>query len=125
MGGDMFEAWMRRKGEIERKCGLPPSGGRPAPSAFGYGRLPDVGPWDVWCRRFGIDPNTPDERVLDDYLHGRTPGVALAWRDDHQRDAYACWASYDEACARLTPVGQRAQAKAEVYELERWWGLEL
>lgn len=132
--------WQRRKADLEAEA--------LKASPFSYGRKPDVGPWDVWCQRFGIDPNTPDERILDDYLHGRVPGqafggwvpssvgdklrakakelrmqITLQWRDDHQRDAYATWDAYDLAYQRLTPLQQRAQVKAEVYELERWWRL--
>lgn len=46
----------------------------------GYIRLPSgeieaipVGAWDAWCARYDIDPNTSDETLLDDFLHGREP----------------------------------------------------
>lgn len=34
---------------------------------------PDAQAWDRWCARYGVDPNTPDERAIDDFLHGRIP----------------------------------------------------
>jgi len=52
--------------------------------------------WDEWCERYGVDPNTPDETLLDDYLHGRTP------------PPLAC------------PPRLSDQAWTEVRELERW-----
>lgn len=71
--------------------------------------------WEQWCRRHGVDPDTPDETVLDDYLHGRLPGRSgrAQWRDAAQCEYYHSWDAYDLAMAG------RVQVKAEVYELER------
>ena len=77
--------------------------------------------WEQWCRRHGVDPNTPDETVLDDYLHGRLPWRSgrAQWRDAAQCEYYHSWDAYDLAMAGRRPEVQRVQAKAEVYELER------
>lgn len=60
-------------------CGQPYAlcrGTKPIDLAFLKERpefAPDAQAWDRWCARYGVDPNTPDERFIDDYLHGREP----------------------------------------------------
>lgn len=56
--------------------------------------------WERWCARYDIDPNTSDEALLDDFLHGRQPHL----------DARAGSRS-------------RTRVRAEVAELERLWAL--
>lgn len=98
--------------------------------------------WDAWCRRHGVDPNTPDETLLDAFLHQRAPrlkyqpeqfgdivararggildGLRAQWRDAAQCAFYHSWDAYEAAQAGANPETQRLQVKAEVYELERW-----
>lgn len=60
-------------------CGQPYAlcrGTKPIDLAFLKERpefAPDAKDWDRWCARYGVDPNTPDERAIDDFLHGRIP----------------------------------------------------
>lgn len=130
---------------------------RPNPNIFSEPRMTLAGPpsgkptildqpWDAWCKEHGIDPNTPDETLLDDYLHNRQPkarpnlqwawtnaqaladeiiGLARmpAWRDDHQQAAYASWADYDAELERLPAWSRRLHARAEVATLTAWWRL--
>ena len=116
--------------------------GCPEATCAGFKRLPsfltpqwrrtsDTSEWEAWCRRFGIAPNTPDETLLDDYLHGRTPPRVVkvqaersrpaAWRDFAQCEAYAVWDAYDQAVRRMPFETRTLQARAEVCELERVW----
>lgn len=108
---------------------------------------PDAGEWDRWCQEWSIDPNTPDERMLDDYLHGRRPRVTarrvlfpfdwepelsrrasksqvnLRWRDDAQREWYAACEAFSAAYQRFPLTTRRLQDRAEVVELERLYRL--
>ena len=51
------------------------------------------------------------------------PNALVLYRDDAHREWYASWDAYDMAQAGLTPEGRAAQARGEVYELERMLAL--
>lgn len=87
--------------------------------------------WEIWCAKYGIDPDTPDETLLDAFLHYREP--ILPFTVLSMDEAEKCWA--ESMRHRGVPVRDiddqpfnpprwdDPRAKREVAELERLWQL--